>query len=152
MNVPSQLHTDLSHIARLSSSSPSEFSESSAAFGSSLGEPKNPLVKALSNSNLASMFDAPLSTSLAHQQHKFVHSEVNLLDLSASQAASGEGAHHHLLHQHSNQGHRPPPKRPPPPTAAQLAVKEDKLIDISGDEADESKKRNSYLGNRYFRR
>lgn len=140
LNVPTQLHTDPNQLlGRFSSTSPSQ-----SDFDSTSPEPnshptRNPLVKALSNSNLNSVLDLGSLAGQEHNQiHKFVHSEVDLLGLNDEVQHPQLHQHHLLLHTTaaapSHLG--VPPRRPPPPSfhnLAALAHKEDKLIDIQSD-------------------
>lgn len=119
MRVPSTLHTQISHLEK-----PSRDLDSI-----SIDSVKNPLIKALSNSNLTSMFDAP-SNNIIQQNHKFVHSEIDLLGIGINET----------LTMHNNQLHTKnlnpvPPRRPPPPTAMPQISKEDQLIEIESEES-----------------
>ena len=90
----------------------------------------NPLIKALSNSNLT-MFDHPVSNNISANlidttgHSKNVHSAMNLLDLVDEDAKSISADSFRSLYSHqSSNSSQPslPPRRPPPPPNSQTST------------------------------
>ena len=107
MNVPTQLHSNLSFTNNLHTVNTNKID--SLLENDSRHQYHNPMIKALSNSNLT-MFDQPINfdlTSITHpfqnHQPKVTHSAANLLDSLNDEVL----AHASLI--------APPPRRPPPP-------------------------------------